>query len=522
MIRLRGSTRRARHASVTFASPVGPDVYGRPIISVERRDDSKGASAWASESVVKVYCVSCGRRPTMPWNKQPERQGTGSGFYILHEGSRLLLTNAHVVADAAFIEVRKAGDARKYVATRSKIAHECDLAALIVEDDEFWKGMEPLSFGSMPRMQDEVTAVGYPAGGEGISITQGVVSRIEIQQYAHSGKHLLAIQIDAAINPGNSGGPALNEAGNVIGVSFQNQEKSQNIGYVIPVSTIIHFLEDTDPEDSSRCSGFCSVGIRWQALENEQLRDFVGMAKGQTGVLVCGIGPLVPAASQLRRNDVILEMDGQIIANDGSFAVGPKERLSFLHLIHLKFPKESVVLKILRGGNEMTMVVSVAPVPQLVPSFVYDAPQPYFIYGGAVFVPLTRPYLQEWGENWMGDTPHELMQLMLDGMQTVPDEQPVVLSHCFPSRKTAGYSSFIDQRVVAVNGEPVVSLRQMYTVVKSLHASEKYLHFDLLSRGGNQIIAIETCSADEVTAAIMDTYAIPLAVSPDLQADQEL
>ena len=86
-----------------------------------------------------------------------------------------ILTNAHVVADATYVEVRKAGDARKYVATRCKVSHECDLATLTVEDENFWLETTPLSFGAVPCLQDEVSVVGYPEGGEGVSVTVGVV-----------------------------------------------------------------------------------------------------------------------------------------------------------------------------------------------------------------------------------------------------------------------------------------------------------------------------------------------------------
>ena len=113
----------------------------------------------------------------------------------MHNGELRILTNAHVVSDAAYVEVRKAGDARKYVATRQKISHECDLAILTVENADFWRDTTPLDFGDVPCLQDEVSVVGYPEGGEGVSVTVGVVSRIEIQRYAHSGASLLAIQV---------------------------------------------------------------------------------------------------------------------------------------------------------------------------------------------------------------------------------------------------------------------------------------------------------------------------------------
>jgi len=92
---------------------------------------------------------------------------------------------------------------------------------LSVENEEFWKGTEALSFGRLPCLQDSVTVVGYPLGGDTISVTKGVVSRIEVTPYAHGTSDLLGIQIDAAINPGNSGGPAFNEQGECIGVAFQ-------------------------------------------------------------------------------------------------------------------------------------------------------------------------------------------------------------------------------------------------------------------------------------------------------------
>lgn len=66
---------------------------------------------------------------------------------------------------------------------------------LTVEDDEFWQGVSPVEFGLLPALQDAVTVVGYPIGGDTISVTSGVVSRIEILSYVHGSTELLGLQV---------------------------------------------------------------------------------------------------------------------------------------------------------------------------------------------------------------------------------------------------------------------------------------------------------------------------------------
>jgi len=484
------------------------DIYGR-----ENTEDTETMSA---EPVVKVYSVHCSTNVQMPWANKPQEESTGSGFSIAHDGRLCILTNAHVVADATYIEVRKAGDAQKYVAEVARVSHECDLATLHVADAAFWAGVEPLDFGRMPSLQDEVSVVGYPEGGEGVSITQGVVSRIEIQRYAHSGAYLLAIQIDAAINPGNSGGPALDADGRVIGVAFQNQHDSQNIGYVIPVPTIHHYLKDARLDDPKKTRGFPSLGIYWQALDNPQLRAYLDIGEGAGGVLLRGVSSTSPAAAVLRRGDVLLELDGHAIANDGSFAIGGQERLSFAHLVHLKFANQSTRAAVLRDGAWLELEVPVEPLPKLIPATTYDEPVPYFIYAGLVFVPFTEPYLHEWGDEWQADAPHELVELLLSGTQHEQDEHPVLLSRVLPSRQTAGYLTLNDRRVLSVNGHRVLNLQQMHTLVSRLHTEADFLVFEVHCVGGPATIAISTATAEEDRDAILQTYRIPAAASPDL------
>lgn len=68
-------------------------------------------------------------------------------------------------------------------------------AMLSVSDDEFWEGVSPVEFGNLPALQDAVTVVGYPIGGDTISVTSGVVSRMEILSYVHGSTELLGLQV---------------------------------------------------------------------------------------------------------------------------------------------------------------------------------------------------------------------------------------------------------------------------------------------------------------------------------------
>lgn len=84
-----------------------------------------------------------------------------AGFVIF---GRKILTNAHVVADHTFVLVRKHGCPTKYRAEVKAVGHECDLAILTIESDEFWDGTNSLELGDVPFLQEAVAVVGYPQG----------------------------------------------------------------------------------------------------------------------------------------------------------------------------------------------------------------------------------------------------------------------------------------------------------------------------------------------------------------------
>ncbi|XP_022149944.1 protease Do-like 10, mitochondrial [Momordica charantia] len=469
--------------------------------------DAFSAIELALDSVVKVFTVSSSPNYFLPWQNKSQRETMGSGFII---SGKKILTNAHVVADHTFVLVRKHGSPTKYRAEVQAVGHECDLAILVVNSEEFWEDTNCLELGDIPILQETVAVVGYPQGGDNISVTKGVVSRIELTQYVHGASQLMAIQIDAAINPGNSGGPAI-MGDKVAGVAFQNLSGAENIGYIIPVPVIRHFIAGV--EESGKYVGFCSLGLSCQITENVQLRNHFQMGPEMTGVLVNKINPLSDAYSILKKDDIILAFDGEPIANDGTVSFRNRERITFDHLVSMKKPNERSVIKILRDGQVCELSITLRPLQPLVPVHQFDKLPSYYIFAGLVFIPLTQPYLHEYGEDWYNTSPRRLCERALRELPKRPGEQLVILSQVLMDDINAGYERLAELQVKKVNGFEVENLKHLWQLVDN---SEGSVRFDL---DDERVIVLNFEMAKIATSRILKRHRIASAMSQDLMKD---
>ena len=117
---------------------------------------------------------------------------------------------------------------------------------------------------ALPKLASSVVAIGFPIGGDDVSATRGVVSRILVGGLTDN----LCVQIDAAINPGNSGGPVFDPAtGALVGVAFSGLANSNNIGYIIPLPVVHSFLLNF--RRNGAYTGKCSDCFEIQSMENE-------------------------------------------------------------------------------------------------------------------------------------------------------------------------------------------------------------------------------------------------------------
>ncbi len=461
------------------------------------------------EAIVKIYSVYNTPDYYNPWNMQGPRASTGSGAVI--EGNRII-TNAHVVSDLTFLQVRKYGDTERYLATVTAISHQSDLAIIEVEDPNFFEGIEPLQIGGLPDTHKEVTVYGFPMGGDTLSITKGIVSRIEHQPYVHSSVALLAGQIDAAINPGNSGGPVIVD-GELTGVIMQGIPSGQNLGYMVPTPIVQHFL---DGIERGEYRGFPSLGIIWQRMENPALRASHQMEPDQTGVLITRTYPGSPGDGPLQPGDVVLAFDDHIIANDGTVEFRNRERTNMAYVVQQYQVGDTMNVTILRDGVEQTIPIQLhrpAEENWLVPQEQYETLPTYYIYGGLVFSPLSKDLLRIWGDNWSNIAPPELVSMYRNNVPEKPGDQVVILLRVLPDAVNTGYEGMNLWVVSYVNGEPVSNMAEFVELVEQQDSDKVFTVFE--NQVGQQVV-LDRMRVAEHHQRILDTYRVPADRSEDL------
>ena len=227
------------------------------------------------------------------------RRSSGSGFLI--DPSGLIVTNAHVVEDADYLQDRLA-DGRSFTGKVVGQDSRVDLALVRIEGATKLPTL-PIGDSNRLRVGEFVMALGHPFGLEQ-SVSFGIVSR-KGAPLTVAAPGFDFIQTDAAINPGNSGGPLVNMAGQVIGVNSM-AARNGSIGFAIP-SNLVKLLVPQLATKGKVEWGWLGVSI---AEIGEDDLDRLKLTEAK-GVLVRGVMPGEPAdRGGLKADDVLIALDG--------------------------------------------------------------------------------------------------------------------------------------------------------------------------------------------------------------------
>ena len=461
-----------RHCGLLLCSLISACFVAAPARAQTKADA-------VENSVVKIFSTSRYPDPYKPWAKQAPREATGTGVII--EGKRIL-TNAHVVLYSSQVQVQANQSGDKISATVESIAQGIDLAVLKLDDESFFDSRPALARAAkLPAVKDSVLVYGFPTGGTNLSITKGIVSRIDFTSYNFP-TSALRIQIDAAINPGNSGGPAVADD-KMIGLAFSRLGGGDNIGYIIPAEEIELFLQDTaDGHYDGKPAMFDSL----QTFENPALRPFLKVGREVEGMIVSGTDTDDPSYP-LKAWDIITRIGDTPVDNEGMIKVG-EIRVRFQYLLQTIARNGHAPLTIVRAAKEMKIDLPVsARRPMLIADLDGSYPS-YFVYGPLVFTAASQHFLA--GLNSAAtqlSAAASPLSIRRADRPAFADEQLVVISSpFFPHKLSKGYSQAVSRVVDTINGTKVKNLAHLVALLRD--ARDEFIVFDFGGRKSETLV----------------------------------
>jgi S1-C subfamily serine protease len=469
------------------------------LITPAAAQEPASATPSVRDSVVKIYATYRGPDFEAPWTRLPPEEFTGSGFVI---GGELILTNAHVVEQSSQIFVQPPRSADRLRAELVAIARGIDLAVLRLRRDaertEFHAAHPPLTLrDDLPDIGGTVQAYGYPVGGEQLSITEGVVSRIEYADYYFETLGL-RVQVDAALNPGNSGGPVV-MGDEVIGVTFSGIDQAQNIGYLIPTEEVRAFLDDVaDGEYDGRPRLFARD---FQTAENDAVRDWLGLGAEHTGLIYTGTDDDLP----LRRWDLISKIGDYDIDNAGLITIEAGIRVSWAYKIPHLASDGSVGVTVVRKGAEVPLDLPVASRRDDLMPYIGNGYPEYFVLGPMVFSPVRRDHVREYYTGYLAAVGSPIALRVEDERAFEGEELVVVASGFLPHPITKGYEIAYRPTVKSVNGETIKSLTHMLEVIRA--AEDDFLVFEFFD-DMQEVVVFDRAELLESTEEILEDNSI--------------
>jgi serine protease Do len=354
--------------------------YGPAVVNISVDAAAPAASAKRERPFDDDELSQFFRHFQMPFpQERMPRHGTGSGFIVSADG--YILTNAHVVANAADVTV-KLSDRRELKAKVIGADRRTDVALIKVEAT----GLPTVKFGNPQALRpgEWVVAIGSPFGLES-SVTAGVVSATG--RALPDSSYVPFIQTDVAVNPGNSGGPLFNMAGEVIGINsqiFSHTGGYQGVSFAIPIDVALG-VKDQLAANGRVVRGRLGVAIQEM---NQPLANSFGM-KAATGALVSSVEKDSPAErAGLKAGDVVLKLDGNPVERSGELA---------RRIAEMK-PGTKAALELWRDGGSKEVAVTVGEAKD---AQVADAAAPGEAQGklGVAVRPLTAEERKNGGKD---------------------------------------------------------------------------------------------------------------------------
>ena len=460
------------------------------------------------KSVVNISVKQELRSPITPW-KRDSPQGIGGSGVVIAPGR--VLTNAHVVTESTEILVETPETPLAVSAELLAIDLTRDLALLKIDDADFIAKHAAVGLlEGLPKDGSKVTVMGYPMGGDALSTTSGVVSRIEWAGVGNHGENGMRIQVDAAVNHGNSGGPAFGE-GKIVGLAFSglDQSEADNISYLIATEEIRRFL---DQAETGQVDGNTVTNVSVQTLENPALRAKLSAGSDVAGLVVIGQdgGPLMPW-------DILTKVNGYAVDNKGQITIEGERKVSFDCAVGRfvgQGPSPAIPVSVIRYGKPLDVALPAFTRATRTIKNPVDAVYPYLLYGPLVFSPLSMDLIGM-VDGWMIGQQSPITPFIEDDRPTDGREFVAVASPLLSSPMARGYEAIPGQTVKCVNGKTFKDFAEFVGILRDLE--DEFVVFEFNERPCERIV-FKRADVEAASEKVMESNGIRRQCSKDVQS----
>jgi S1-C subfamily serine protease len=453
------------------------------------------------DSVVRLTTQVRYPNPIRPWSRSNAIEGYGTGVHI---GGGRILTNAHLVLYATEIDVLSRGGRERTETVIQYMDPESDLAILLAKDSDLLQKLPAMTIaGNAPKTQEHVTVYGFPVGGDQLSVTQGVISRIEVASLG-IGIFGKVLQVSAAINPGNSGGPGVVD-GKMVGLVFSRLEEAENTGYLISSDEVSRFLQDIEDGKVDGKLGM-ETQLNLKSLENETVRKMLKAPPGTHGIVLNPNGEK-KLRGGLLPFDIITHIGEYEIDDEGAGRLKSGLRVPAFYLAHLTVKDGQIPMKVVRDGKEILISYPAVRSRDSLIQQLRGEEFPYFVHGPLIFAPLMRdstplytrlnPELLARNSPWITRG---------NDLKAFPDEELVVVTApLFQHRCMKGFEEVLGQVVSRVNGITIRNFRHLVEVLRD--ADEPFLKVEFME-SHSPVLVFDQKQIESITESILEDTGI--------------
>jgi hypothetical protein len=453
-------------------------------------------AAW-EDSLITVQATRKAYSYSRPWT----RRSTSIHKMATVIGQNEFLTTAEGLQDLTMLRVQRRGRGQWHPGRLKWVDYHANIAVVEAVEEEFYRPLVPVQLAHPNGGRDGWTIVRWKNGNvekRAAEFNQFLVQDGRLTFIQH-----LQMEASSEIDAVGWGEPLVSN-GKVIAIATGQIEN--NVRF-LPVSFFERVLESRRAGKNGRLGYFPFV---WAPVGNPETFKFLKLPGYPRGAMVLET-PAVPiVAGKLKPRDLILEVDGNTIDNEGYYR-DPDHGLLILENLSTrgKLAGDILKFKVWRDGQAVVIDYELPAADfghKLVPEATYDTEPEYLVAGGLVFQPLTVPLLQAFGEGWRRRAPF----LLSRHADAVPDKKRsglTVVSMVLPDPFNLGYQDLRWTVVDKVNGKTISSIGSLRQALEK--PVDGFHTIDFMKGSQVEHIVLDAQKEPEATARILRHYRIP-------------